>query len=127
MIKNTFVTYFDSQESVFGCSHPLSLMLLLFVNTFKSMKLLNLQLTNFSRVGMKLGFMIIYCARLESIETCSAFGSCVFCFLFFFLSAAAGDSGYCSMNSSRNFLTFSSLYHINGSRILFMGPTNITF
>ena len=49
LVKNTFAAYFDSQESIFGCSHPL-------------------QLTNFSRVGMKLDFIIIYYTMLKSFK-----------------------------------------------------------
>ena len=49
LVKNTFAAYFDSKESIFGCSHPL-------------------QLTNFSRVGMILDFIIIYYTMLKPFK-----------------------------------------------------------
>ena len=56
----------------------------------------------------------VYCACLDSTKTCVGFCELHF-LLSFFWSVTTGDSGYCLMNSSRTFFTFSSLYHISGS------------
>ena len=52
-------------------------------DTFKSMKLLYLQLTNFSRVSMKLGLMIIYYTMLKPFKMKIFFTSYNTTFFFF--------------------------------------------